>query len=1086
MNRRNYAVLLAALLSVGLSFLNGCASSSSSQPPPPTVAITATSGAGQTTTVGAAFGKPLVVTVTSGGSPSAGVTVTFTAPATQPNGTFTGAVATDTETTDANGVATTSKAFTAGTKAGTYSVSASATGATTPASFSLSNSAGAAAAISVTSGGTQSAAVSTAFATALQATVVDSDSNPVSGVVVTFTAPATGASGTFSTSGKTTETDTTGTNGVATASALKANGTTGGPYTVTANFTGDTGTAAKFSLTNTAAPVPVIAVSSGSGQSETISTAFAKPLVALVTTNGTPTSGVSVTFTAPASGASGKFGNGTNTETDTTNASGLATSSTFTANATTGGPYTVAATTAGAASPANFSETNTAAPVPVIAVSSGSGQSETISTAFAKPLVALVTKNGTPTSGVSVTFTAPASGASGKFGNGTNTETDTTNASGLATSSTFTANATTGGPYTVAATTAGAASPANFSETNTAAPVPVIAVSSGSGQSETISTAFAKPLVALVTTNGTPTSGVSVTFTAPASGASGKFGNGTNTETDTTNASGLATSSTFTANATTGGPYTVAATTTGAAASANFGLTNSPKPSTYTFYLSGQEKANASNGGVISYYAIAGVVRIDSDGNVVAGEQDYNDAAKSASVPGITSPQPSGDTITGGTLSTNGATGQGKLTLITNNPKLGVAGTETFAVQFANINHALIMQFDGTATSSGSMDLQTTGTPTGNFAYTLSGVDSGYNQTAEGGVFTITGTSVAGKTDQNDNGTVTSNQAFTGTLSGADSFGRGTLTITGSSSLINYYVVGPEVIRLIQVNTNSGSVGSAFGQGAGSFTSASLGTSVLAMVGNPWANGNATAGQFSTSNHSSSPSNFAGVGDDNEMGNGTQSAPAAAIAGTYTVAANGDGSMAITSANLGNVANLKIYMTDPVLNLNDPNNANGGGGALVLEMDSILPGTTGVIVPQTDTATASVAGNYAMGAQDTNNFAAFASPSCTQCEFDMVSQGTITGGVLAATGDVSDPLETLMSGSGLYPGSTFNGTLAVDATHHGRYSPTSLAATINGTKGSFGVVTYQASGEQLFWIEVDSNGIWLGPLQRQGSLAGLP
>lgn len=870
MNKRTYAVFLAVLLSVGFSFLTGCANSSSSQPPPPTVAIAATSGAGQTATVGAAFSKPLVATVTSGGSPSAGVTVTFTAPAAQPNGTFAGAVATDTETTDANGVATTSKAFTAGTKAGTYSVSASATGATTPASFSLSNSAGAATAISATGGGTQSAAVSTAFATALQATVVDSDGNPVSGVAITFTAPATGAGGTFATSGKTTETDTTGTNGVATASALKANGTTGGPYTVTANFTGDTGTAAKFSLTNTAAPVPVIAVSSGSGQSATVSTAFAKPLVALVTTNGTPTSGVSVTFTAPASGASGKFGNGTNTETDTTNASGLATSSTFTANATTGGPYTVAANTPGAAAPANF------------------------------------------------------------------------------------------------------------------------------------------------------------------------------------------------------------------------GLTNSPKPSTYTFYLSGQEHANASNGGVISYYAIAGVVRIDSSGNVVAGEQDYNDAAKSATVPGITSPQPSGDTITGGTLSTNGATGQGKLTLITNNPKLGVAGTETFAVQFANTNHALIMQFDGTATSSGSMDLQTTGTPTGNFAYTLSGVDSGYNQTAEGGVFTITGSSVAGKTDQNDNGTLTSNQAFTGTLSGADSFGRGTLTTTGSSSLINYYVVGPEVIRLIQVNTNSGSVGSAFGQGAGSFTSASIGTSVLAMAGNPWANGNATAGQFSTSNHSSNPSSFAGAGDDNEMGNGIQSAPAAAIAGTYTIAANGDGSMAMTSANLGNVANLKIYMTDPLLNLSDPNNPDGGGGALVLEMDSILPGTTGVVVPQTDTATASVAGNYAMGSQDTNNFAALASPSCIQCEFDMVSQGTISGGVLAATGDVSDPLETLMSGSGLYPGSTINGTLAPDATHPGRYSPTSLAATINGSKGSFGVVTYQASGKQLFWIEVDSNGIWLGPLQQQGSLAGLP
>ena len=104
----------------------------------------------------------------------------------------------------------------------------------------------------------------------------------------------------------------------------------------------------------------------------------------------------------------------------------------------------------------------------------------------------------------------------------------------------------------------------------------------------------------------------------------------------------------------------------------------------------------------------------------------------------------------------------------------------------------------------------------------------------------------------------------------------------------------------------------------------------------------------------------------------------------------------------------------------------------------------------------------------------------------MLAQGTITSGALTATGDVSDPLNTLFSGTGLYDGSTFSGTLSPDATHPGRYSAFSLAANINGNKGPFEVVTYQASGEQLFWIEVDSNGIWLGTLQQQGSLTGLP
>src|ERR1019366_2472908 len=104
---------------------------------------------------------------------------------------------------------------------------------------------------------------------------------------------------------------------------------------------------------------------------------------------------------------------------------------------------------------------------------------------------------------------------------------------------------------------------------------------------------------------------------------------------------------------------------------------------------------------------------------------------------GVTSPEPSGDTITGGTLTVDG-TGQGTLTLITDNAALGVSGTETLGVQFVNTNHALIVQFDGSATSSGSMDLQTLpSTLSGGYAFTLSGVDTSYNSVVAGGVFSI-------------------------------------------------------------------------------------------------------------------------------------------------------------------------------------------------------------------------------------------------------------------------------------------------------------------------------------------------------------
>jgi len=721
-----------------------------------------------------------------------------------------------------------------------------------------------------------------------------------------------------------------------------------------------------------------------------------------------------------------------------------------------------------------------------IAATSGSPQSTQVGTAFAAPLVATVTKGGSPSSGVSVTFTAPGSGASGTFAGGSATETDTTNSSGVATSSAFTAN-THAGAYSVTASTSGASTPASFNLSNTAGAAASVSATAGTPQSTSIGTAFATHLAATVTdSDANPVSGVVVTFTAPDSDASGTFtDSATNTTTATTNASGVATAAAFTANSTTGS-YTVTATVAGIEAPANFSLTNNPAAAGsqhFSFYLSGEESSNDGP----NYYALAGAVQINAAGTVLGGEQDYNDAF------GFTSPEPAGDTITGGTLTVNASTGQGTLTLITNNSDLGVGGTETFGVQFVNSSHALIMQFDGSATSSGSMDAQTLpSTPAGGFAFTLSGVDSDYDPVALGGVFTISGTSLAnGSGDINDDGEVVTAVPFSGTLSGADTFGRGTITgieFGGVGVAINYYVVGPEAIRIIDVDDDHASIGSAFGQGtnATSANNASLGSSVLALAGNPFQGEYGALAQFSTSNTSSNPAHFAGVGDDNELDNGT-GVIASAVSGTYTIASNGYGSWTVTNEGLESVVSLGIYLTDPNLNLEDPNNPSGGGGALVLDMNSSLAGGTGVMVPQTSTAGASFAGNYAVGWQDFNYFSPEA---CADCEFDMLAQGTMaSGGALSLTGLVSDPFFTLGTPHPTSSGDTFTGTPNPDASNHGRYSmipPNSLAAAIDGANGGFDLSIYQASGTQLFWLCLDDNTVFVGPLEQQGSLTGLP
>jgi hypothetical protein len=123
--------------------------------------------------------------------------------------------------------------------------------------FSLTISPPVPAVIVATSGSGQSAPVNTQFASQLVATVKDASNVPVSGVFVTFTAPASGPSVTFSTGGNT-ATITTNAAGIATAPPMTANGSTG-QYTVTASVTGLP--SASFTLNNTSVSLPAITVS---------------------------------------------------------------------------------------------------------------------------------------------------------------------------------------------------------------------------------------------------------------------------------------------------------------------------------------------------------------------------------------------------------------------------------------------------------------------------------------------------------------------------------------------------------------------------------------------------------------------------------------------------------------------------------------------------------------------------------------------------------------------------------------------------------------------------------------------------------
>ena len=252
---------------------------------------------------------------------------------------------------------------------------------------------------------------------------------------------------------------------------------------------------------------------------------------------------------------------------------------------------------------------------------------------------------------------------------------------------------------------------------------------------------------------------------------------------------------------------------------ANLGLLNGP----YALFLSGQ---NASG-----FYTIVGSVTADGLGNITVGAEDINSLNFACSPSSNLSP------VTG-TYSV-GSDGRGTMTLQTGNSAcFGNAGVQTlsFTVVGApgtSVVRALVTEFDN-ATASGTLDLQTlSATISGNYAFTMAGVDlfatsaSGAIAADVGGVFVASaGTVTSGFQDINDQGTgvVSKKQSMVagGTYTAPDpTTGRGTITFGPNSGqfMYVYYIVNSGRITLLSYDVNNDLVvgGSAYSQGTGTF-----------------------------------------------------------------------------------------------------------------------------------------------------------------------------------------------------------------------------------------------------------------------------
>jgi protocatechuate 3,4-dioxygenase beta subunit len=343
--------------------------------------------------------------------------------------------------------------------------------------------------------------------------------------------------------------------------------------------------------------------------STTVGARYARPLqVKLTDTTGAPLGGVSVIFSLGSGGGAGASGAGAGSAgasfpggsaqtTETTNASGVATSPWFDANAT-AGTFTATATVSGVTNPAVFTLVNLAGKPPTIKSLGPAKRSATVDSRYSRPLeVKLTDRKGKPLQGESVTFTlGDGAGGSGavsagaSFVGGSAQATETTNASGLATSPRFEANAT-AGTFTATATVAGSNAAASFQLANLAGRPPTLKTVGPHRLRASIDTRYRHPLeVRVLDRRGKPLQAQMITFTLGAAGdgsagaggtgsgsAGASFPGGSAQATATTNTSGIATSPRFEAN-TTAGAFTATAAVAGSNAITSIQLDNLAGP----------------------------------------------------------------------------------------------------------------------------------------------------------------------------------------------------------------------------------------------------------------------------------------------------------------------------------------------------------------------------------------------------------------------------------------------------------------------------------------------------------------------------
>jgi hypothetical protein len=452
------------------------------------------------------------------------------------------------------------------------------------------------------------------------------------------------------------------------------------------------------------------------------------------------------------------------------------------------------------------------------------------------------------------------------------------------------------------------------------------------------------------------------------------------------------------------------------------GFTNSNLKGTYSFAISG------NNGG--GFFAVAGSLTADGNGNITSGTEDINSPGTgvlltNVALTGSYSVRSDGRTVA--TLTTSGL-----------NPNV------TFGLDLVLLtsSKALMMRFDQNGTASGTLDLQNSSafslaSLAGAFAFNVNGVDAGGNSESSVGLINTdnAGNITGGSLDDNDSLTINLNLALAASALTAPGGvnGRGTATVSSplGNRLFAYYVVDANHLKVIEIDGSGPFLaGDAFRQSS----TAVSGSLAFTLAGATTAgHGVFVAGGVLNTDGAGNILNSS-VEDFDNGGITLSPAGGSGVTGTYSVT-GGRGTLQLNGPI---TLNLVFYPST--------------GGLQMLDVDNTIV-ASGTALQQSGAPFSNGSINNTYGL----NFTGIAGAgSLSPVEIDSIAQFSATGnGTFTGAMDINN-----------------FGSLSTSLALNGNYSLASNGRGTAGLRTSFGtfnIVLYTVNNSQVLFIEMDEN-----------------